>query len=39
MKYNFLKLLFKKEDIFEHYFAVKVNKDIENFFLPLEKKK
>ena len=38
MKYNFLKLLFKKEDIFEHYFAVKVNKDIEKFFLPLEKK-
>ena len=38
MKYKFLKSLFKQEDIFEHYFAIKVNKDIKNLFLPLEKK-
>ena len=38
MKYKFLKLLFNQEDIFEDYFAIKVNKDIKNFFLPLEKK-
>ena len=38
MKYYLLKLLFKQEEIFEHYFAIKVNKDIKNLFLPLEKK-
>ena len=38
MKYYLLKLLFNQEDIFDDYFAFKVNKDIKNFFLPLEKK-
>ena len=38
MKYYLLKLLFNQEDIFEDYFAFKVNKDIKNIFLPLEKK-
>ena len=31
------KITFNQEDIFEDYFAFKVNKDIKNFFLPLEK--
>ena len=38
MKYKFLKSLFKQEDIFENYFAFKVNKNIKNLFLPIEKK-
>ena len=38
MKYKFIKSFFKQEDIFEHYFAIKVNKDFKNLFLPLEKK-
>ena len=29
MKYNFLKSLFKKKDILEQYFTIKVNKDVE----------
>ena len=37
MKYKFLKSLFKQEDIFEHYFAIKVNKNRKDFLLPLEK--
>ena len=39
MKYKFLKSLFKQEDIFDYYFSIKVNNDIKNLFLPLEKKK
>ena len=39
MKYNLFKGLFKQEDFFEDFFAFKVNKNIKNFLLPLEKKK
>ena len=38
MKCKFLKSLFKKKDIFEHYFTIKVNKNRKDFLLPLEKK-
>ena len=37
MKCKFLKSLFKKKDIFEHYFTIKVNKNRKDFLLPLEK--
>ena len=39
MKYKFLKSLFKQEDIFEHYFAIKVNKNIKRFFTSFRKNK
>ena len=37
MKCKFLKSLFQKKDIFEHYFTIKVNKNRKDFLLPLEK--